>query len=113
VYGFGERKTPKPFVAACDKFVYTENLIEAPAAVAAVDAVGAPDAGGAAPKQRQRSDFDPRTYGYAELSDLIVATTLFDLDRRDMGTGRHHSLYARDKRRRPDRRPTAETDGTN
>src|SRR5580693_3176453 len=26
VYGFGERKTPKPFVAACDKFVYTENL---------------------------------------------------------------------------------------
>ncbi|MEU7824863.1 NYN domain-containing protein [Catellatospora sp. NPDC049133] len=26
VYGFGERKTPKPFVAACDKFIYTENL---------------------------------------------------------------------------------------
>jgi hypothetical protein len=26
VYGFGEKKTPKPFVAACDKFVYTEIL---------------------------------------------------------------------------------------
>ena len=26
VYGFGERKTPKPFVAACDKFIYFENL---------------------------------------------------------------------------------------
>jgi len=26
VYGFGERKTPAPFVAACDKFVYTEVL---------------------------------------------------------------------------------------
>jgi len=26
VYGFGERKTPKPFLAACDKFVYVENL---------------------------------------------------------------------------------------
>jgi hypothetical protein len=26
VYGFGERKTPKPFVAACDKFIYTEIL---------------------------------------------------------------------------------------
>jgi uncharacterized LabA/DUF88 family protein len=26
VYGFGERKTPKPFVAACDKFIYLENL---------------------------------------------------------------------------------------
>lgn len=29
VYGFGERKTPQPFVAACDKFVYTENLADA------------------------------------------------------------------------------------
>src|SRR6201999_1787044 len=27
VYGFGERKTPKPFVAACDKFIYVENLV--------------------------------------------------------------------------------------
>ncbi|MFC3454814.1 NYN domain-containing protein [Amycolatopsis speibonae] len=26
VYGFGERKTPQPFVAACDKFIYIENL---------------------------------------------------------------------------------------
>jgi uncharacterized LabA/DUF88 family protein len=26
VYGFGEKKTPQPFVAACDKFVYTEIL---------------------------------------------------------------------------------------
>lgn len=26
VYGFGERKTPEPFVAACDKFTYTEIL---------------------------------------------------------------------------------------
>ncbi|MDX1637965.1 MAG: NYN domain-containing protein, partial [Balneolaceae bacterium] len=26
VYGFGEQKTPEPFVAACDKFVYTEVL---------------------------------------------------------------------------------------
>ena len=26
VYGFGERKTPSPFVAACDKFIYTDVL---------------------------------------------------------------------------------------
>ena len=26
VYGFGERKTPDPFVQACDKFTYTEVL---------------------------------------------------------------------------------------
>jgi hypothetical protein len=29
VYGFGERKTPEAFVAACDKFVYTELLLPA------------------------------------------------------------------------------------
>jgi uncharacterized LabA/DUF88 family protein len=34
VYGFGERKTPKPFVAACDKFVYIENLTYAQSAAA-------------------------------------------------------------------------------
>ena len=26
VYGFGERKTPQPFVDACSLFIYTENL---------------------------------------------------------------------------------------
>ena len=26
VYGFGEKKTPKPFVSACDKFIFTEVL---------------------------------------------------------------------------------------
>jgi uncharacterized LabA/DUF88 family protein len=28
VYGFGERKTPKSFIGACDKFIYTEILKE-------------------------------------------------------------------------------------
>ena len=26
VYGFGEKKTPEPFVRACDRFIYVENL---------------------------------------------------------------------------------------
>ena len=30
VYGFGERQTPKPFVSACDKFIYTEILRDEP-----------------------------------------------------------------------------------
>jgi len=30
VMGMGEKKTPKPFVNACDVFVYTENLVETP-----------------------------------------------------------------------------------
>ncbi|WP_236172235.1 NYN domain-containing protein [Pseudomonas pseudonitroreducens] len=34
VYGFGEEKTPRPFVSACDKFIYTEILRAAPEAPA-------------------------------------------------------------------------------
>jgi uncharacterized LabA/DUF88 family protein len=37
VYGFGERKTPKPFVAACDKFIYIENLAYAQSPTAPID----------------------------------------------------------------------------
>ena len=33
VYGMGEKKTPKPFIVACDKFVYIESLKAAEAAV--------------------------------------------------------------------------------
>lgn len=28
VYGFGEKKTPTPFIKACSQFIFTENLIE-------------------------------------------------------------------------------------
>lgn len=27
VYGFGEKKTPRPFITACDRFIYTEILL--------------------------------------------------------------------------------------
>lgn len=30
VFGFGEQKTPKSFVSACDRFIYTEVLRQAP-----------------------------------------------------------------------------------
>ena len=44
VYGFGEKKTPDAFVAACDKFIYTEVLRPAPAepAVATPEAASQP-----------------------------------------------------------------------
>ncbi|QHE85720.1 NYN domain-containing protein [Hydrogenophaga sp. BPS33] len=29
VYGFGGRQTPRPFVAACDSFIYTESIATA------------------------------------------------------------------------------------
>ena len=46
---------------------------------------------------KRHPDFDTRTYGYAKLSDLITATTLFELERRGAGTAK--AVYARDKRR--------------
>lgn len=30
VYGFGEQKTPRPFVSACDRFIYTEVFLLKP-----------------------------------------------------------------------------------
>jgi len=134
VYGFGERKTPKPFVAACDKFIYVENLTysDSPTAAAdapprskpatsaaqlkrdsalvnllrnAVEAASDDDAWAALASvghiiTNQQPDFDPRNYGYAKLSDLIAATTLFEVDRRSTGDGKPGILYARNKRRR-------------
>jgi uncharacterized LabA/DUF88 family protein len=138
VYGFGERKTPKPFVAACDKFIYIENLTYSESAIAPVDPAlkptprtaaqlaaqlkgdtalvsllrnaveAASDDGGWVPLASvghiittQHPDFDSRNYGYPKLSDLIAATTLFEVDRRSPGDGKPEILYARDKRRRP------------
>jgi len=140
VYGFGERKTPKPFVAACDKFIYIENLAFGNAG----DGDGDAEAAGAGAKQvkrataaqlkgdaslvnmlrnaveaaseddgwarlssvgeiltKQRPDFDSRSYGYAKLSDLIEATTIFEMDRRSLGEGKQAVIYVREKRRRP------------
>ena len=42
VYGFGESKTPKPFVSACDKFVLTEILRPTKDASAVTNNVVAP-----------------------------------------------------------------------
>ncbi|HEX4722527.1 MAG TPA: NYN domain-containing protein [Pseudonocardiaceae bacterium] len=137
VYGFGERKTPKPFVAACDKFIYIENLIGTDNSTTPVGSVTATkpatpaaqlkgdtalvtllrnaveaasdDDGWASLSSignivtKQRPEFDPRNYGYAKLSDLITATTLFEMNRRSPGEGKPTVIYARDKRRPRDR----------
>ncbi len=41
VYGFGEEKTPQPFVSACDKFIYTELLREESAVVSSNNTLAA------------------------------------------------------------------------
>jgi len=90
VYGFGERKTPKPFVAACDKFIFTEILrvnpeklqveptqepleailIPAISAAAREDGWAALSAVGNLATKSHPS-FDSRNYGCQKLSELI------------------------------------------
>ena len=100
VYGFGKRKTPEPFVAACDKFIYTEILraekaVEKdaekapvvavavadvrklqPSVIAAIDANTRDDgwaALGGVGSHISKMDpaFDARNYGFKKLSDLV------------------------------------------
>lgn len=126
VYGFGERKTPEPFVAACDKFIYTEILAgkpdeeqplkpRAPAQLkkdnglinllrnaidAASDDEGWAGLGGVGSiVTKQRPNFDSRSYGYGKLSDLMAAIDWFELDRRSPGEGRPKVIYVRNKRK--------------
>jgi len=108
VYGFGEQKTPRPFVAACDRFIYTEIFTQvegkAPARRATSDLErdrafvqlvgGAVDAAsddsgwahlGAVGSNLTKTepDFDSRNYGYSKLSDLLEASRLFEVKRQD------------------------------
>jgi uncharacterized LabA/DUF88 family protein len=102
VYGFGERKTPEPFVAACDKFIYTEILrtelipekdavkVELvpdavadvrtlqPLLIAAIDANARDDGwaslGGVGSHiGKIDTAFDARNYGFKKLSELVRA----------------------------------------
>ena len=95
VIGFGNRQTPAPFVGACERFIYTENLkksttpeVLAPKQVqlvpkatvqflrGAVESCAADDGwvnlgvvGNYVAKLK--GDFDPRTYGSKKLGQLI------------------------------------------
>lgn len=113
VLGFGEEKTPRPFVTACDQFIYTE-VFKVPAGEAppastrtpsselrqdtqlvgllrsAIAAASGEDgwAGLSAVGNlvlKQKPDFDSRNYGYAKLSDVVEAIGLFDVTRSGAG----------------------------
>lgn len=107
VFGFGEQKTPESFRQACRRFIYTENL--APSVVsngadAAQVASSLRPPSAAIPiikrviaemetedgwillnvvgKQLANlaSDFDPRTFGFKKLGDLVKKTNAFEVD---------------------------------
>jgi len=128
VYGFGEKKTPKPFVAACDKFIYTEVLRakegeETPSKAKptddlkrdkghlanlfrnAIDAYSDDDGWAqlgpvGSNIAKQAPDFDPRNYGYRKLRDLVKAMGLYEFREESEGSGHAKSIYIRTKRRK-------------
>jgi uncharacterized LabA/DUF88 family protein len=127
VYGFGEQKTPSAFVSACDKFIYTEvlraktdekqaiakmsssklkqntklvNLLRN-AVEASSDESGWAQLGPVGSNiAKQSPDFDPRNYGYGKLGELVLATKLFSVEERQIGTTKSKVLYVRDKRKK-------------
>jgi hypothetical protein len=114
VYGFGEHKTPESFRQACRRFIYTENLLlpEAPALGTETGKAAKPlqPPSAAIPLLRKAlseveseegwvglgvlgqrvtniaPDFDPRTYGYRKLSDLVRNTDAFEVSQSE-GSG--------------------------
>ena len=127
VYGFGEKKTPSPFVSACDKFIYTELLrakineneviVKKTAVELKMDSKlvrllrnaveSSSDESGwvhlatlGATIAKQLPEFDPRNYGYSKLGELIRATTLFEVNERLIGEGPSRAVYVRDKRKK-------------
>jgi uncharacterized LabA/DUF88 family protein len=113
VYGFGAQKTPESFRQACRRFIYTENLqpdrgasvgerddgvvralspasVSIPLLMKAIEQIDSEDGWVGLGRVGQQlanisSDFDPRTYGYRKLSDLVRHTNAFEMEQ---GEGR-------------------------
>lgn len=119
VYGFGEQKTPKAFMSACDKFIFTENLrmdkaVREEVKKAEIDsrllallrhAVDdtADESGwsylGVIGQNivNKTPEFDPRNYGYRKLGELMESTGQFEFRSSDPLSGAQ-AVYVRCKR---------------
>jgi len=117
VLGFGERKTPMPFVNACSKFLFLDkareegdgksepkpkniksdtkliNLLRQ-AIEATEDDAGWAGLGAVGSHISNKTSFDSRNYGFNNLSSLFKAIDLFELKR-----GAGNSYFVRDLRK--------------
>jgi uncharacterized LabA/DUF88 family protein len=126
VYGFGEKKTPRAFVAVCDKFIYTEILRDAQtdddeekpavkgrkdfkidkrllkilrdAVEDLADESGRAYLGSVGQKIANRSsEFDPRNYGFKKLGDLFRSLPDFESEEVSQNNG-SKQVYIRCKK---------------
>lgn len=126
VIGVGQRKTPKAFVEACEKFVFLEVLAadggeskqtaeqakddqpppiqslltKALNRVESDDHDWAPLSALGNHLNRIDPAFDPRNYGFGKLSDLVKAQAFLET-KSVTGAGGHGHLWVRLSRRRP------------
>jgi len=124
VFGIGEKKTPNPFIVACDKFIYieilkkqTEEKVENK--VAEVDKITkkeinlitstindlSDDDGWAflgdvgSLIQKKRPNFDARNYGFEKLTPLIKSINKFEIERRESQKNKHQLIFVRIKQK--------------
>lgn len=105
VFGFGERKTPKPFIAACSQFIFTEQLMQSQVQIMespkkntadlkqdrwlcnlllnayqqTMDEFGWSNLADMGHYISNNSSFSPLNHGYKKLSSLLRAIDLFDI----------------------------------
>ena len=125
VYGIGERKTPEPFIVACDKFIYLEVLAQSASpskgkagsqqkvdkvtpkmmrllkttVSAAADEDGWAFLGDVGSMiLKKQPNFDPRNYGFDKLTPFFESLKDFEIELRDQPNTRHKLIYVRNKK---------------
>jgi uncharacterized LabA/DUF88 family protein len=125
VFGIGEKKTPDPFIVACDKFIYIEILKYQTAKVSSEKSALNTNIDKVTPKvihlisstisdladdegwaflgdvgnllQKKQPNFDSRNYGFQKLTPLIKSTNNFEIEQRESPKGRFKLIYVKNK----------------
>jgi len=132
VIGIGEKKTPNPFIVACDKFIYIEilkNKVDKKsddskdAEKTNVDKITrkeitlisttisdlSDEEGWAflgdvgSLLQKKQPNFDSRNYGFEKLTPLIKSIGNFELEQRENPKSRHKLIFVKNKEKRTTR----------
>jgi uncharacterized LabA/DUF88 family protein len=133
VIGIGEKKTPNPFIVACDKFIYIEilktkskekesedekeleketfdKISQKEIKLIATTITDLSDDEGWAflgdvgsLLQKKRPNFDPRNYGFQKLTPLIKSTGKFEIEQRESQKGKYKLIYVKIKEKRKPR----------
>ncbi len=127
VIGIGEKKTPNPFIVACDKFIYIEIIrnqsekktgsIEKDKTKESLDKItrkeinlisttisDLSDEDGWAflgdvgsLLQKKQPNFDSRNYGFEKLTPLIKSIGNFEIEQRENPKSRHKLIFVKNK----------------